>query len=79
MTQKREVIASAVLSAEAKERAHRAAAVIVEYWARRGYEVKATVHELKFQSNTRHRPYEVRTDMINGYPRAWHIERGAVL
>jgi hypothetical protein len=54
-----------------REAAERQADAIVSYWASLGYTVTATVREKPFCAQSRCRPCEVITDLVNGLPRGF--------
>lgn len=64
-------VSSKILTKQARLAAERQAARIVEYWADRGYSVCAKAVPLPYCNTYRHRPYEIRTDLVNGLPRDW--------
>lgn len=58
------------LTRQSRTAAERQASAIVAYWAERGHDVYAEVSTLPFDDSRRYRQSIVRTDMINGLPRA---------
>lgn len=58
------------LTNQSRSLAEHQAVAIVEYWAERGHDVYAEVSTLPFDHSRRYRHSIVRTDMINGLPRA---------
>jgi len=57
--------------------AHRLARDIQRYWGKRGYSVLCTVDQIgeqfidAYTGKAMNRVYQVRSDMINGWPRGW--------
>lgn len=57
-------------------RAQRHRDALVQYWAQRGYKIKAEVITLPFCKRSKCCPSTVRTDLINGLPRNWGRANG---
>lgn len=53
-----------------KDGADRLAAMISEYWAKRGHDVQLRVFPCGFHPAIRAARYDIRSDMIGGFPRA---------
>ncbi|MEZ5960112.1 MAG: hypothetical protein R3C30_06740 [Hyphomonadaceae bacterium] len=52
-------------------------AKIEAYWAERGQQVQVMLHNVGFHPAIRAARYDVRSDMINGMPRATSVKRTA--
>jgi molecular chaperone GrpE (heat shock protein) len=58
-----------------KQENERIARMIVQYWGRKGYQVKAQVLRDKVHiPSARCRPWIVVTDLVNGLPRDYHVD-----